>query len=125
MIMASEVSQQHTLLEGSQTACQDSVFSAGWQVPWQPCSRGRPAVPWETVQELLLMARHALVAKQRAAEALLKEVEVIKQAPQDDKLLQRAQRAEVDSGVLLGELQALIQAKSDVAQQRADLDRCA
>jgi hypothetical protein len=37
----------------------------------------------------------------------------------------QAQRAEVDSGVLLEELQALIQAKADVAQQRADLDRCA
>uniref|UniRef100_A0A383VZC0 Uncharacterized protein n=1 Tax=Tetradesmus obliquus TaxID=3088 RepID=A0A383VZC0_TETOB len=69
------------------------------------------------------MARDALVAKQTAAEALLKEVDQIRRAPQDDKLLQRAQRAEVDSGLLLEELQALIQAKSDVAQQRADLDR--
>ncbi|KAF6254222.1 hypothetical protein COO60DRAFT_337570 [Scenedesmus sp. NREL 46B-D3] len=121
--MASEFSQQHTLRQSLQPACQDSVFFAGWQVPWRSCSRGGPAVPWETVQELLLMARDALIAKQRAAEALLKEVDLVKQAPQDDKLLQRAQRAEVDSGVLLEELQALIQAKSDVAQQRADLDR--
>jgi hypothetical protein len=37
----------------------------------------------------------------------------------------QAQRAEVDSGSLLDELQQLIQAKADVAQQRADLDRCA
>lgn len=37
----------------------------------------------------------------------------------------QAQRAEVDSGSLLDELQQLIQAKADAAQQRADLDRCA
>jgi hypothetical protein len=37
----------------------------------------------------------------------------------------QAQRAEVDSGSLLDELQQLMQAKADVAQQRADLDRCA
>ena len=36
----------------------------------------------------------------------------------------QAQRAEVDCGCLLDELQQLIQAKADVAQQRADLDRC-
>lgn len=36
----------------------------------------------------------------------------------------QAQRAEVDCGSLLDELQQLIQAKADVAQQRADLDRC-
>lgn len=35
----------------------------------------------------------------------------------------QAQRAEVDCGSLLDELQQLIQAKADVAQQRADLDR--
>lgn len=39
-------------------------------------------------------------------------------------LLLQAQRAEVDCGSLLDELQQLIQAKADVAQQRADLDRC-
>jgi len=36
----------------------------------------------------------------------------------------QAQRAEVDCGSLVDELQQLIQAKADVAQQRADLDRC-
>lgn len=35
----------------------------------------------------------------------------------------QAQRAEVDSRLLLEELQGLMQAKADVAQQRADLDR--
>lgn len=35
----------------------------------------------------------------------------------------QAQRAEVDSGLLVDELQALIRAKSDAAQERADLDR--
>lgn len=45
-------------------------------------------------------------------------------AAADEQLLQRAQRAEVDSGSLLEELEALMQAKAHVAQQRADLDRC-
>jgi hypothetical protein len=40
-------------------------------------------------------------------------------------LVLQAQRAEVDSGSLLDELQQLIQAKADVAQQRADLNRYA
>jgi hypothetical protein len=35
----------------------------------------------------------------------------------------QAQRAEVDSGVLLDELQQLMQAKADAAQQHADLNR--
>lgn len=39
-------------------------------------------------------------------------------------MLLQAQRAEVDCGSLVDELQQLIRAKSDVAQQRADLDRC-
>jgi hypothetical protein len=66
--MAERFSQQQTLAQSSPAACQDTLFSTGWQVPWRSCSDGRPAVPWETVQELLLMARDALVAKQRAAE---------------------------------------------------------
>lgn len=69
------------------------------------------------------MARSALLAKQLAAEALLTEIDHLRKSATDESLLERAQRAEVDSGLLLEELQALIQAKSDVAQQRADLDR--
>jgi hypothetical protein len=66
--MAAEFSQQHALGQSSSAAYEETLFSTGWQVPWRSCNPGAPAVPWETVQELLLMARDALVAKQRAAE---------------------------------------------------------
>lgn len=97
----------------------DTVFSAGWA---SPGPKNMEAVPWSTVQECMQMARDALVAKQRVAEELQKEVENIKRERTSDQLLQRAQRAEEDSGSLLEELEALIDAKSRVANQRAELD---
>eukprot|EP00879_Flechtneria_rotunda_P001376 GHRR01001527.1.p1 GENE.GHRR01001527.1~~GHRR01001527.1.p1 ORF type:complete len:479 (+),score=212.19 GHRR01001527.1:283-1719(+) len=111
-----------TSLQYRLVSSDSTVFAEGFSSPWQRDSDSQ-AVPWSTVQQVLLMAKDALLAKQCAAEVLLKEVDLAEKAATDDQLLQRAQRAEVDSGLLLEELQALIQAKADVAQQRADLDR--
>eukprot|EP00775_Hariotina_reticulata_P002240 gene2240-2552_t len=80
-------------------------------------------VPWSTVEEFMSMAKHALDAKQQTVEALLQQVEEHSQKENASELLQRANRAEVDSGCLLGELQALISAKAELHAQRADLDR--
>lgn len=75
------------------------------------------------------MARDALQAKQSVAERLAREVDALRRGGAGGgqaaagALLARAERAEVDSGSLVDELQQLLAAKAAAAQQRADLER--
>ncbi|KAI8475899.1 MAG: hypothetical protein J3K34DRAFT_17551 [Monoraphidium minutum] len=90
----------------------------------QGAQRGDALVPWRMVEDALSMAHDALAAKQRAAEALRAEAERLQERTREgEQWSKRATRAETDSGLLLGQLETLLQAKVAMAHDRAELGR--
>lgn len=78
-------------------------------------------VPYSELQTAIQMAAAAMAAKQRASEAIRAEAERLREVSAAEA--RAAERAELDSGSLLGQLESLLSAKRAAAGERAELER--
>lgn len=87
----------------------------------QPPESHDGSIPWAEVQAMLEMAQQALLAKQHASEQMHQENE------HNTTLIREIStgkdRAEEDSGTLRAEIEQLIQAKTQLAHEKVELER--